>query len=65
MIMRGVQKWDMGEDPFDAVPDKAFPQHSYNGISTVVQSSKDTVMDYNNSVVIRCYGRRNGQQYKD
>ncbi|CAI9730856.1 Hypothetical predicted protein [Octopus vulgaris] len=60
MIMPGLQKWDMAEAPFGTVPDKAFPMHSYNGISMVVQSSKDTVMDYTNFVVIRCYGRRNG-----
>ncbi|CAI9729858.1 alpha-2Da adrenergic receptor-like [Octopus vulgaris] len=65
MYMRGIQKWDMAEAPFGPVPDKAFPQHSINGIAMVVQSSKDTVMDYTNFVVIRCYGRRNGATYTE
>lgn len=65
MYMKGTQKWDMSEAPFGSVPDKAFPQHSVNGIAMVVQSSKDTIIDYTNLVVIRCYGRRNGAIYNE
>ncbi|MFJ1495941.1 hypothetical protein AB0R99_00010 [Erwinia amylovora] len=65
MFVSGKQKWDMAEAPFGSIPDKAFPQHSVNGIALVVQASKDTVIDYTNFIVIRCYGRRNGAKYTE
>lgn len=33
MILRGIQRWDVCEVPFGNLPNKAFPMHSYNGIT--------------------------------